>query len=626
MFRPPLAGTVVACPPPGEGVAFVKMRTPLVILASVVAVGLALAEPEQSGAKSCGEGSCGSPACWDSGLRVRPDMTRALTASCVNVASARVLTQPAHGEVSNVTADYGALHFDALERADSPRFDEAVFELTGYDGSVIERHVSLEVVPTSENSPPVCDDAQATQRSDGTGPVEVYMSPYCRDPDGDEMVIRGGPPGVHPDSPKSIPAGYGDSNWRYRTATFSGEETTTIWATDVLGARSADAHLHVTVGPGVDRPPECRPSSWGAGEEVLPIYSRPGATRRFGILCDDLDGDPFTASLSSPPERGALAAFDVADTELGGSGAPRSIDATYVPVDDSLEPDPFSVTASGTGETTTRMAITPRPLPQNGGGYCGWSGVNAPQGEPSTLKISCGDDDGDPLSAEIVSAPKHGTVTPAVITAGRFGQTEITIPYLPDPGYLGYDCVKVKVTDGNGLDFYLPFDIQIQPPWVPLATESPPALSPLPPLPPLPVVPAGGPHALRHAVEQALGTTAVKRLRSTGGAEVWARAELSRHDLLRYGRAPGLVVVCSGRCQITADSKLATGVARVRASRRRIVAAAMSGQPQVLSLAVGRAERRALRHARGPRAKFTVSIRPAGGHTKSLSRSVRVSR
>jgi hypothetical protein len=41
---------------------------------------------------------------------------------------------------------------------------------------------------------------------------------------------------------------------------------------------------------------------------------------------------------------------------------------------------------------------------------------------------------------------------------------------------------------------------------------------------------------------------------------------------------------------------------------------------------VTRAERRALRHARKPRAKFSVSIRPAGGRKRSIASSIRVSR
>jgi hypothetical protein len=601
------------------------MRAPLVIVASAVAMGLALAAPAASSAKECGDGACGAPACWEAKVRVRPDLARTVMVTCRNISSASVLTQPAHGEVSNPRADYGTLQFDVRQQADAPRFDEAVLELTGYNGSVVEQRVSIETLPTSENQAPVCSGDRISKRSDGTGPVEVYMHPYCYDPDGDEMVIRGGPPGVHVESPKSVAAGYGDSNWTYRTATFSGVEKTTIWATDVLGARSADAELEISVGPGIDRPPECMPSSWSSADDVRPIYSRPGATRRFGLYCTDADSDPFTTRLSSPPERGVLAAFDAGETQFGYFGAERWIDATYVPADASLEPDPFSVTASGAGGDgpVARMAITPRELPENAGGHCGWWGAEVTKDVPSTLRLACGDDDGDPLSVEVLTEPQHGAITPPVVTIGRFGDSEITIPYVPEPGYEGYDCLKVKVTDGNGLDFTIPFDIWVRPVQAP--EFAPPPLPPV--VPPLPVIPDGGPRALRAAVERALGTTAVKRLRTTGGAQVWARTELSRHDLLRWGRAPGLVVVCSARCQIRADSKLATGVRTVRASRRRrVVAAAVSGQPQVLSLAIGRSERRALRRARRPRAKFTVSIRPAGGRAKSLSRSIGVSR
>jgi hypothetical protein len=131
---------------------------------------------------------------------------------------------------------------------------------------------------------------------------------------------------------------------------------------------------------------------------------------------------------------------------------------------------------------------------------------------------------------------------------------------------------------------------------------------------------------VRAVVEQALGTRAVKRLRSTGGAQLWARSNLSRRDLLRWGRAPGLVVVCATRCQIRADSKLATGLRSIRPSRGKAALAAMARQPQVLSLAISPAERRALRRGRKARAQFKVSIRGERGRAQSRSRWIPVSR
>jgi hypothetical protein len=593
----------------------------LVIVGVLIAFALVLAAPPTtSKAASCSETSCGVPSCSDPNVRVRPDITRAVRVSCSGATSARLVTPPAHGEVSNVSVDWSGLHFDAHLNADSPRYDEAVFELGGHEGS-IEQRVNIEVLPTSENSPPVCGSDRVARRSDGTGPVDVYIHPNCWDPDRDEFVIRGGPPGVHLDSPKTVGAGFSDSNWRYRTATFSGEETTTIWATDELGARSADAQLEVTVGPAVDRPPEC---SWNT-PGVVPIWSRPGMTRRFPIVCSDADGDPFTPRLSSPPERGALPLFIVGEPQSGYPWMERWIDATYVPPDDSLESDPFSVTASGAGGDgpAGRYEIVPRELPANGGGSCGWSSsVYVRTGEPGDLRLTCDDGDGDPLSVEIVTEPRHGTLAPAVITPARYGQSDIKIPYVSNVGYEGYDCVKLKVIDGHGLVFEMSFDIWVWPRPPPIET-----LPPLPPLPPMAPAQLGArSEPVRNVVERILGTTAVRRLRTAGGGQVWARSELSRRDLVRYGRAPGLVVLCPKRCQIRSDSTLATGLRSIRASRRKTVAAAAAGQPQVLSLAVGRAERRALGRARKARARFKVSIRAAGEPARSLTPSVPVSR
>ncbi|MEA2438888.1 MAG: hypothetical protein QOH76_312 [Thermoleophilaceae bacterium] len=692
------------------------MRAALVF-GLLTALALVLGAPSKSLAATCSETECGVPQCWEPTVRIRPDTTRAVAVRCRGAISARLVTPPAHSEVSNVWVDPSRLelHFDARPDEDSPRFDEAVFEITGHEGS-IEQRVGIEVVPTSENSPPVCDGDQATVRSDGTGPVAVYLHPFCRDPDGDDFVIRGGPPGVHSQSPKSVPAGDNDSNWPYRTATFSGEETTTIWATDSLGARSEDAQLVVTVGPGIDRPPECRPAN-GDGYSVL---SRPGAIRRFPIACTDPDGDLFVSRLSSPPERGVLAAFDLGEPSYGFWGVTRWIDATYVPTDSSSEPDPFSVTATGVkGDGPAgQMAVVQRPLPENTGGGCGWSPLEVTGSVPGLGRITCDDNEGDPLSAEVVTEPRHGTAGPAVVTPVRYGASGIAIPYVANVGYEGYDCVKVKVTDGYGTAFDITIDITVRPaapvevdpggppdppsppvppdppvvedpppppappdppvvedppsppappdppvvedppsPPVPpdhapppvqqpdpppvqqadppavQQPDPPPASSPPPPpvqwMPPVPlpqVEPGATSAETRDVVEGILGTTAVRRLRGTGSTQVWARSNLSRRDLVRYGRAPGLVVLCSSRCQIRADSKLATGLRSVRASRGKTALAAVSGQPQVLSLAIRPAERRALRRARKAKAQFAITIRSGGGRARSVKRSIAVSR
>jgi hypothetical protein len=615
------------------------------------------------------------PECWQPSVRLRPEMERAVRVGCWGATSARLVTPPAHSDVTNVSADWYGLSFDARPHDHAPRFDEAVFEITGHTGS-IEQRVRIEVVPTEENSPPVCDGDRVSARSDGTGPVDVFLHPYCRDPDGDDFVIEGGPPGVHPQSPKRVPAGSGESNWPYRTATFSGEETTTIWATDSLGARSADAELKITVGPGVDRLPQCTPSSY-TFTDVYTVDTRPGQTRRFGLICTDPDGDLFASRLSRPPQRGALALAE-GPPRYGWFGVERWSDATYVPVDDSLEPDPFSVTATGLGGDGPegRMVLVPRPLPYNSGGACGYGPAEVLSPGPGVLRAGCEDNEGDPLSAEIIVQPKHGTVTPAVVTPTLNGWNTITIPYLPDPGYEGYDCVEIRVTDGHGLEFKIPIDIwvrpplQVEPPELPELPDPPvvpdlPAVPDPPTLPDVPVshlppdvpvltfptappdpgepaetgLPAGQPPPItpvvlpgrpsskpvRPLVERILGTRAVRRVHAARGAQVWARSKLSRRSLLRRGQAPGVVVVCSARCRVRADAVLAAGLAPIPSSRQTTLAEVAAGEPQVLSLTLGEAERQALRRLRKPRARFRLSIRRNGAPATSLKRSIPIS-
>src|SRR4051794_393848 len=248
-------------------------------------------------APACGSGPCGTPSCWGPKVRTRPDVIRSLRVTCLGAVGATVVTQPSFGTVSDVTTSADRLLFTLHEAAIGPRFDEAVFRVDGHEHP-IDLHVAIESIPSAENHAPVCQGDNVTQRSDGSSSVDLFVHPWCYDPDGDDFVMEGGGPGVHPQSPKTVPPGDSEANWYYRTATHAGTETTPIWATDSLGARSPDATLTVTVGPDVDRLPVCHPNPYSLpAPAVYSIYSRPGATRRFGLICEDADTDPFDVGL-----------------------------------------------------------------------------------------------------------------------------------------------------------------------------------------------------------------------------------------------------------------------------------------------------------------------------------------
>jgi hypothetical protein len=269
------------------------------------------------------------------------------------------------------------------------------------------------------------------------------------------------------------------------------------------------------------------------------------------------------------------------------------------------------------------MAIVPQPYSYNAGGGCGWSGAAITTDVPGTAVISCSDNEGDPLSGRILTEPRHGTAGSPVTVPASYGHSDITIPYVPDPGYEGYDCVVVEVTDGHGTDFQITVDLWVSP--EPLLEEEPVDLPPLPLLP-LPPVPSGTDGNTKRVARQALGTRAVKRVHAGLGAEVWARKVLSRDDLVRYGRASGMVVVCTSRCQIRSGSALMAGHPRVRANRQNQVGAMPSEHPQVLSLAIRPSQRRALRRAENPRGRFKVTVNAVGDPASSLTQLIPVSR
>jgi hypothetical protein len=600
---------------------------------AVAAIVMGIAQPAAAEVSdACDGASCGKPRCGYPNVRVRPARVRALTVTCIGMTGARLIRQPEHGSISGVTTDFYGLHFDARADEGAPRFDTALFEVDGQEES-IELEVQIEVLPDSENSAPSCWGEPVAQRSDGAAPVEVSPWVSCWDPDGDELLIEGSGPGTHLELPKQVPAGETGYSGRYRTATSAGTETTTVWATDVLGLRSEDEQLEVTVGPDVDRPPECAPSWYSTEAGYLPIYTRPGRIRRFGIVCNDPDEDLFEPVMSTPPSRGAL--VPVVSPPYTGLWSERWVDATYTPADDGVEPDRFAfqgVGAHGAGPPG-QLAMVPKPLPENFGGGCGWSPANIVTNVPGTVLLSCDDREGDPLSVEVLTEPRHGVRAEPVVRPWKYGSNIIEIPYVPAPGYEGYDCVKVRVTDGHGSEMNVAVDIWVAPPrpgqdgagpYVPPVPPLPPLLPPLPAPPSLPQPPLNRENA-RVLAQRALGTSSVKRVRRQDGAEVWARSNLSKAELLRRGRAPGLAVICLVDCRIRSDSTLA-GVRSLKATRHKAAAAKTAGQAHIVSLDLTRPEQRALRRARRPRATFNLNVRAAGGRARALHRSIPIGR
>jgi hypothetical protein len=127
---------------------------------------------------------------------------------------------------------------------------------------------------------------------------------------------------------------------------------------------------------------------------------------------------------------------------------------------------------------------------------------------------------------------------------------------------------------------------------------------------------------VRPVVQKILGTHAVKRVGTAGGAQVWARSKLSRRALLRRGTAAGVVVICPHGCGIRSTVALAGGKKPIPETRQMSTVTVRSLQAHVLSLTLSASERQALLRLRKPHAKFALRIRPKPSSLATLERSI----
>jgi hypothetical protein len=550
-------------------------------------------------------GAAPAPSCSSSEIWSRPGLERQHRIACEDTDAVVLVGAPQHGRLAGFRWDGEYAHWSFAPEAGAPETDAIELQLTGPGGAVV-KHLDINVVPLGINTAPTCLPLADARRSDGLAPVELQFSTYCSDAEHDGMTLDGGGPGVHLDAPRFVPGGHSWTlgvMWRYRTATVDGAESATYWAIDDLGARSEEAPISVAVGPGIDRLPACR-MRYGDPYE---IRTRPGATRNFGLACEDADGDRFTTRVGIPPQHGAFTTFAADPPLLYGNGTFGLLDITYVPAAASLIPDSFTVIAetAPARRSETPMTIVPSALPENGFGTCGWSNRFIRMDEATNLLVECADLEGDALQAEITSPPDHGTAEPPAILPGRFGDQQVVVRYVPAPGYSGRDSVGITVSDGSLRSSEMRVPIEIFRPSVPRPSR------PVSPGTGRPAV--GQPPAIAPAdqARAALQTTHVRLLRRAGVARIYA----AKGRVRMVAGAPALAVTCDLPCLLEARAvvgRRATGRQRmtIRPSRAGVVK-------------VSRGAARRARAAAARRLRFALKIGADGRAARRVSVALR---
>jgi subtilisin family serine protease len=158
---------------------------------------------------------------------------------------------------------------------------------------------------------------------------------------------------------------------------------------------------------------------------------------RIDPSASDLDGDPITFELASPPQHGTTTA-----EEAGFRYAPNK---DYLG-DDSFTVRPFDGSAHGDPATMTISVIATNATPVASNG----SATVAPN-TPLSLSLPGRDPDGDQIAFTILTQPLHGTLTGA----------PPKLTYTPATNFLGPDKFTYKVSDGFAESQPATYSIQV---------------------------------------------------------------------------------------------------------------------------------------------------------------------
>jgi len=141
--------------------------------------------------------------------------------------------------------------------------------------------------------------------------------------------------------------------------------------------------------------------------------------------CTDLDLNPLTYTIVTPPAHGAL------------SGTAPNL--TYTPAANYHGPDSFTYKAND-GELDSNTATANITVTSvNDAPVCNNLNVNTPQDTAVGVTLVCNDVDSDPLTYSIVTPPAHGTLSGVAPN----------LTYTPDAGYSGPDSFTYKANDGT---------------------------------------------------------------------------------------------------------------------------------------------------------------------------------
>ena len=309
-----------------------------------------------------------------------------------------VLSGPSHGTLSGTAPN---LTYTPAANYAGPD----AFTFRANDGALNSTSATVSLTVTPVNDPPAALAQSRSTSEDVALPITLGGS----DLEGDGLsfaIVSGPAQGTLSGTPPDLTYTPGPD--------FNGADSFSFRAND--GALdSAPATVSITVTP-VNDAPAATPQALSTAEEApLPVT----------LAGVDLEADPLTFAVVSPPAHGTL------------SGTPPNL--TYTPAPDYHGADAFTFRANdgalSSAPASISLTVTPVADPPAGSPIV----TVVDNGGTLSITLSASDPDGDPLSFQVTGAPSNGTLSGSAPN----------LTYTPNPGFSGPDSLTFTVGDGT---------------------------------------------------------------------------------------------------------------------------------------------------------------------------------
>ncbi len=283
------------------------------------------------------------------------------------------------------------------------------FTVTVDDGNGGTIDITVPVSVGAVNDDPVASAAPLTPSEDAPATGAISAS----DPDGDPLTYTLSTPPAN-----GTVALNPDGTFSYTPdPDYNGSDDFVVTVDDGNGG-TVDVTVPVTVAAVNDDPT-------ASAAPLTPTEDTPATG---AVVATDVDGDPLTYTLSTPPANGTVT--------LNPDGT-----FSYTPDPDFNGSDPFTVTVDDGNGGTIDVTVPVTVGATNDDPVASAAPLTPSEDAPATGAITASDPDGDPLTYTLSTPPANGTVTL---------NPDGTFSYTPDPDYNGSDDFVVTVDDGNG--------------------------------------------------------------------------------------------------------------------------------------------------------------------------------